>query len=71
MSCILQELCGGQSGDSSTDDCDMSGRLGGGKTFVHDVEELTVVGVLEALVQRVSKDPSDGKHHEPDQNQRS
>lgn len=50
MSCILQELCGGQSSDSPTDDCDMSGRLGGGKAFVHDVEELTVVGVLEAVI---------------------
>lgn len=45
--------------------------LSGRKTFIHNVEKLAVVSVLEALVQRVSKDPAYGKHHNPDQNQRN
>lgn len=45
--------------------------LSGRKAFVHNVKKLAVVSVLEALIQRVSKDPTNSKHHSPDQNQRN
>lgn len=68
---ILQKLGSRQSSDAPADDCHMARCLCGRKTFIHDVEKLAVVCVLEALKQRVSNDPVDSENYDPDENQRN
>lgn len=72
MSGVLQKFCRRQSGNSPADDRDVAWRLGGGKSLLDHVEKLPVIGVLQAVKQRISEDPTDGDHHHhADQDQRN
>lgn len=71
MSGVLQKLCRRQSGDPPADDRNVARRLGGGKSLLDDVQKLRVIGVLQALKKRISKNPADGEHHHADQGQRN
>lgn len=68
---VLQELCRRQPCDSPADDGHVAWGPAGGKSLLHDVQKLAVVGVLQAVKQGVPEDAADGEHHHADQSQRN
>lgn len=71
MSGVLQKLCCRQPCDSPPDDGHAAWRPAGGKSLLHDVEKLAIVGVLQAIEQGVPEDSADGKEHHADHSQRN